>query len=167
MLRLAGSAETGFEPVEATQPAVIDEAPLLDAYSQAIMHAVDRVAPAVVHLEIVGRASSGRRRGGEVSGSGSGFFFTPDGFLLTNSHVVSNATSVRATISDGNGFTAHLVGSDPDTDLAVLKVDHSAPGFAVLGDSSLLRPGQLVIAIGNPLGFQATVTAGVVSALGR
>ena len=167
MLRLAGSAETGFEPVEATQPAVIDEAPLLDAYSQAIMHAVDRVAPAVVHLEIVGRASGGRRRGGEVSGSGSGFFFTPDGFLLTNSHVVANATSVRATLSDGNAFTAHLVGSDPDTDLAVLKVDHSAPGFAMLGDSSLLRPGQLVIALGNPLGFQATVTAGVVSALGR
>jgi S1-C subfamily serine protease len=81
--------------------------------------------------------------------------------------VVVGATNIRATMSDGTAFTGHVVGADPDTDLAVLKVDHSAPGFAVLGDSSMLRPGQLVIAIGNPLGFQATVTAGVVSALGR
>ncbi|HEY9225095.1 MAG TPA: trypsin-like peptidase domain-containing protein [Gemmatimonadaceae bacterium] len=166
MLKLAGNNATGLEPVAAGTVLPVDEAPLLDAYSNAIVHAVERVTPAVVHLEVTGKAT-GRRRGSEVSGSGSGFFFTPDGFLLTNSHVVQGATSVRATLNDGNALTAHYVGGDPDTDLAVLKVDHSAPGFAVLGDSSLLRPGQLVIAIGNPLGFEATVTAGVVSALGR
>jgi S1-C subfamily serine protease len=166
MLQLAGNNDAGLEPVQTGSMQPLDEAPLLDAYSQAIVHAVDRVAPAVVHLEVKARAAN-RRRGGDVGGSGSGFFFTPDGFLLTNSHVVSSATSVRATMSDGATHAAHLVGADPDTDLAVMKVDHTAPGFAVLGDSSALRPGQLVIAIGNPLGFQATVTAGVVSALGR
>jgi S1-C subfamily serine protease len=166
MLTLAGHNDAGLEPVHTGIAQPLDESPLLDAYSQAIIHAVDRVAPAVVHLEVTGRAGN-RRRGGEVSGSGSGFFFTPDGFLLTNAHVVTGATTVRATMSDGAAYSAHLVGADPDTDLAVLKVDHTAPGFGVLGDSSLLRPGQLVIAIGNPLGFQATVTAGVVSALGR
>jgi S1-C subfamily serine protease len=143
-----------------------DDGALLDAYSRAITSAVDRVSPAVVHLEILGRAT-GRRGRSDVQGSGSGFFFTPDGFLLTNSHVVAGATSVRATLSDANAYTAHVVGADPDTDLALLKVDHTAPGFAVLGDSSALKPGQLVVAIGNPLGFEATVTAGVVSALGR
>jgi len=142
---------------------------LLDAYSNAIVGAVETVGPAVVHLEITAARTDrrGRRTSEEAAGSGSGFFFTPDGFLLTNSHVVHGATSVRATLSDGSTYAAHRVGDDPDTDLAVLKVDHSAPASATLGDSSTLRPGQLVIAIGNPLGFQATVTAGVVSALGR
>jgi len=149
-----------------TQPIPVDDTGLLDAYSRAIVTAVERVSPAVVHLEVTTR-SNDRRRGAEAHGSGSGFFFTPDGFLLTNAHVISGATSIRATLADGTVNTAHFVGTDPDTDLALLKVDHSAPGFATLGDSSLLRPGQLVIAIGNPLGFQATVTAGVVSALGR
>jgi S1-C subfamily serine protease len=166
MLTLAGNSDAGLEPVHTGVAQPLDESPLLDAYSQAIIHAVDRVAPAVVHLEVTGRAAN-RRRGGDVSGSGSGFFFTPDGFLLTNAHVVTGATAMRATMNDGSAFAAHLVGADPDTDLAVLKVDHTAPGFGVLGDSSALRPGQLVIAIGNPLGFQATVTSGVVSALGR
>src|SRR5215467_9759213 len=97
-----------------------DDAALLDAYSRAITGAVDRVSPAVVHLEIISR-SNARRGRGDVQGSGSGFFVTPDGFLLTNSHVVAGASSVRATLSDGAAHTAHIVGSDPDTDLAVLK----------------------------------------------
>jgi S1-C subfamily serine protease len=145
--------------------AVAHEDDLLDAYSRAIVGSVERVGPSVVHLEI---GKSGRGRGPrEIQGSGSGFFFTPDGLALTNSHVVSGASSIRATFSDGSTHPAYLVGDDPDTDLAVVKIDDTAPGFAAFGDSAALRPGQLVIAIGNPLGFQATVTSGVVSALGR
>jgi S1-C subfamily serine protease len=141
---------------------------LLDAYSRAIVGAVDRVAPAVAHLEIIKSGQSARGRNTrDLQGSGSGFFFTPDGFALTNSHVVNGATSIRATFSDGSTHPAYLVGDDPDTDLAVVKIDDTPPGFASFGDSSSLRPGQLVVAIGNPLGFQATVTSGVVSALGR
>ena len=145
--------------------AVAQEDDLLDAYSRAIVGSVERVGPSVVHLEI---SKAGRGRGPrEVQGSGSGFFFTPDGLALTNSHVVSGASSIRATFSDGSTHPAYLVGDDPDTDLAVVKIDDTPPGFASFGDSAALRPGQLVIAIGNPLGFQATVTSGVVSALGR
>src|SRR5215510_4078766 len=106
MLMLAGSNEAGVQPAESTPAPPIDEAPLLDAYSSAIVQAVDRVAPAVVHLEIIGQPSS-RRRGGDVSGSGSGFFFTPDGFLLTNAHVVTGAATIRATLSDGLAHPAH------------------------------------------------------------
>ena len=148
---------------------------LLDAYSAAVVGAVERVGPSVAHLEVsVPRSVAprgARSRGGDEGlvpgGSGSGFMFTPDGFLLTNSHVVEHARRIRATFADGTRCTAEIVGRDPDTDLAVLRVDTPAIVPARLGDSTRLRVGQVVIAIGNPLGFASTVTSGVVSALGR
>ena len=156
--------------------AVSQEDDLLDAYSRAIVGAVDRVAPAVVHLEIIkatvrseGSGRSGRGRDArEVQGSGSGFFFTPDGFVLTNSHVVAGATAFARRSATAATSPAYLVGDDPDTDLAVVEIDE--PPLRPSPPSATRRrcsPGQLVVAIGNPLGFQATVTAGVVSALGR
>ncbi len=137
----------------------VDDAVLLDAYSRAVTGAVDRVGPAVLHLQVEAAKGQG--------GAGSGVVFTPDGYVLTNSHVVSGARRLQATFADGRTMGASLVGDDPDTDLAVLRLAGEAPAFARLGDARKLRVGQLVIAIGNPFGFQATVTAGVVSALGR
>jgi S1-C subfamily serine protease len=146
----------------------VDDLQLLDAYSQAVIGAVDRIAPAVVKIDVRQRLVGAQRRTPmEVGGSGSGFVFTPDGLILTNSHVVHGASSIEVTLADARRVRADLVGEDPDTDLAIVRI--AAPDLvpAPLGDSGALRPGQLVIAIGNPLGFQATVTAGVVSAVGR
>jgi S1-C subfamily serine protease len=146
------------EPV----PEPARSADLLDAYSSAVVSAVERAAPSVVH---VGVRFAGRRRRGE--GGGSGFVLTPDGFLVTNSHVVHGASELSVTLADGGSWPARLVGDDPESDLALLRVE--APDLVPIarGDSRALRVGQLVIALGSPYGFRATVTAGIVSALGR
>ncbi len=146
-----------------------DEGELLDAYSRAVINAVDKVSPAVVNIEV--RQTKGQRLSspapGELQGAGSGFVFAPDGFILTNSHVVHGATSIRVVLPDGRSSEAYMVGDDPDTDLAVVQVGLADLIAVPFGDSASLRVGQMVIAIGNPYGFQTTVTAGVVSALGR
>ncbi len=140
---------------------------LFDAYSRAVIGAVEKVAPAVVHLQVT-LARRGRGDGGqEPQGTGSGVVFTPDGFLLTNSHVVHGATAIEARLNDGRSMPAYVVGEDPATDLAVLRIHEPIAGWAALGDSRAIQVGQLVVAIGNPLGFECSVTAGVVSALGR
>ncbi len=155
---IGGDIEPGA--AASTSFGAAEDLALFDAYSRAVIGAVDMVGPAVLHLQV-----SGLKDGS--GGAGSGVVFTPDAYVLTNSHVVSGARKIEATFPDGRSLAANLVGDDPDTDLAVLRLDGETPAFARLGDSRRLRVGQLVVAIGNPLGFQSTVTAGVVSALGR
>lgn len=144
-----------YEPAQ-----LADDRELLDAYSRAVVDVVDRVSPAVVRLDV--------RKGGRQAGSGSGVIVSPDGLILTNSHVIAGSGGIGVSTADGRSLTARLVGDDPDTDLALVRANEpeTLPA-AALGDSRQLKRGQLVIAIGSPLGFEATVTAGVVSALGR
>ena len=134
---------------------IVDDLPLLDAYSDAVVRAIDAVSPAVVKLDVEGK------------GSGSGFLFASDGLLITNSHVIQGAQHARVTFADGGIAQGELVGDDPDTDLAVVRVAGNRLPYAALGDSDAVRVGQIAIAIGNPYGFDCTVTTGVVSALGR
>jgi len=153
-----------------TAPPVPDDE-LLDAYSRAVIGAAEKVSSSVLNLEVhqppEREQAAEPRVPRQALGHGSGFIFTPDGFILTNSHVVHSASKIEATLTDGRRFQADLVGDDPETDLAVVRIEASNLVPAFLGDSQALRVGQLVIAIGNPYGFQCTVTAGVVSALGR
>jgi S1-C subfamily serine protease len=138
---------------------------LFDAYSSAVSGVFARAAAAIVHIEV--RHAGNGARPEQGGGSGSGFFLSPDGYVATNSHVVSGATTIHVNLADGRRLRAELIGDDPETDLAILRVEGTGFAHLPLGDSDAARPGQIAIAIGSPMGFQQTVTAGIVSALGR
>jgi S1-C subfamily serine protease len=162
-LRLLGHNANSSAPA-APSP---DEGEIFDAYSKAVIHAADRISPTVVNIEVARRAAPDGSNPIRPEGTGSGFVFTPDGYVLTNSHVVHGAGRIQVGLSDGRRMRADLIGDDPGSDLAVVRISVNDLPAAPLGDSHRIRVGQLVIAIGNPYGFQCTVTAGVISALGR
>jgi S1-C subfamily serine protease len=153
--RKAGAAEAG------------DDTGLLDAYSRAVTDVVARVSPAVAHIRVKKKSSGPGRPRTDLEGSGSGFIITPDGYIVTNSHVVEDTGSTEVSLADGTACHAEVIGQDPATDIALLRISGSGLAMVSLGDSDKLKVGQLAIAVGNPLGFQSTVTAGVISALGR
>jgi S1-C subfamily serine protease len=164
MLDFTSDAAPAGLPAAAREPAPVDDQPLLDAYSNAVIDVTERVGPAVVRVETGPKMRNARERGG----LGSGIVISPDGLVLTNSHVVGPSKEIRLRDVEGFVTDAHVLGVDPDTDLALLRADGARElRYAALGNSKKLRRGQLVVAIGNPLGFESTVTAGVVSALGR
>ena len=159
------------EPQAIAGNASVQDDDVMDAYSRAVISAAEKVSPSVVYIEVAQPLQGGRPNAPRISperrGSGSGFVFTPDGFILTNSHVVYGAKKIDVTLTDGHKYQAELIGDDPDTDLAVIRINGPNLVPVELGEAQKIRVGQLVIAIGNPYGFQYSVTAGVVSALGR
>jgi S1-C subfamily serine protease len=164
MLDYTSDAASAALSAAAGEGAPVNDQPLLDAYSSAVIDVTDRVGPAVVRVETGPKVRNARERGG----LGSGIVISPDGLVLTNSHVVGASREIRLRDVEGFVTDAHVLGVDPDTDLALLRADGARElRYASLGNSKQLRRGQLVVAIGNPLGFESTVTAGVVSALGR
>jgi S1-C subfamily serine protease len=160
-------AEVGVGEVRTRASSVPTDETLLDAYSAAVTAAVEKAREAVVHIEVKVEGKERGPQGEPAGGSGSGFFISPDGYLLTNSHVVHGATFLRVFLADGRKLAADLIGEDPHTDLAVLRVSASDISYLELGDSAAIKLGQIAIAIGSPMGFQQTVTAGIVSGLGR
>jgi S1-C subfamily serine protease len=163
-VRLLNEPEPGNASRFTGRSDIASDYSLLDEYSRTVVGAVDRVAPAVANIEIQQQSKSRSRH---IGGSGSGFVIAPDGFILTNSHVVHGTSRIVVNLSDGRDYPAQLIGDDPETDLAVIRIDAPHLVHVRLADSESLRVGQIAIAIGNPLGFEASVTAGVISALGR